>query len=229
MREIDNMDKNTSSTSSASLITIIVILVLIVLVLSLSIGFLLAQKAVSANPTQIQEQATVEIAATSTLPQAFTATPKLEATGTATTTDIPSSTSQPGLPRSYTATPVSSELVITNEEATLQAQNDIPSEVLMDPAIEFTTEHIRITGKATIPLSNSIGRVEIIGIPEIVDGRLTMNILSATVDSEELPGLLVVQIEGYINAIFSSFLRGLYLRSFELMEGNMKLYAEEQK
>lgn len=222
------MDKNPQSSHNSSLITIIVILVLIVLVLSLSVGFLLARNTLIPDPTATLYQATSQIILTSTLPRAFTATSELEETKESTLA-IPSSTIQPGLPKSYTATPRSSELFVTNEIATQKAKEEIPSNVLANPLIYFTSENMKITGEVTIPFSNSTGMAEIIGVPEINGERLIIHVLSATVNGDDLPEILVLQIEEYINDIFAGFLRGLRIQSYELGDDSLSLIALEQK
>lgn len=222
------MDKNISPNQNPSLITIIVVLVLVVLLLSLSVGFLLARNTMKPDPTATYYEATLLVVSTSTLPRAFTATPKIEETFEPTIA-IPSSTIQPGLPQSYTVTPRSSELLITSEVATQRAREEIPSDVLMNPSIQFTSENMKITGDVIIPVFNSTGMAEIIGVPEINDERLTINVLSAKVNGENLPEILVLEIEEYINDIFAGFLRGLLIQSFELGEDSLRLIAVEQK
>lgn len=228
MKASSIMDKNIPPNHNSSLITIIIILVLIVLLLSLSVGFLLARNTIKPDPTAIYSEATLQIVSTSTLPQALTATPKLEE-AVEPTLAFPSSTIQPGLPQSYTATPQTAEVVITSEIATQHAREQIPSDVLMDPSILFTSENMNITGNVIIPMTNSSGVAEIIGVPEINDDRITINVLSAKVNGEDLPEILVIEIEGYINKIFAGFLRGLRVQSFELGEDSLRLTAVEQK
>lgn len=228
MKASSIMNKNIPPNHNTSLITIIVILVLIVLLLSLSVGFLLARNTIKPDPTTIYTEATLRFFFTPTLPQALTATPKLTET-VEPTLAIPSSTIQPGLPQSYTATPQTAEVVITSEVATLHAREQIPSDVLVAPSIQFTSESMKITGNVTIPITNSSGVAEIIGVPEINDDRLTIKVLSAKVNGEDLPEILVLEIERYINKIFAGFLRGLRVQSFELGKDNLRLTAVEQK
>jgi len=222
------MTKNDHSNQSSSLITIIVILVFTVLVLSLAVGYLLARNTLTPIPTATLNEATLQIIETPTLPRAFTITPKLDETKESTLV-VPSSTIQPGLPQSYTATPRSIELFITNEIATQKAREEIPNNVLANPSVYFSSDNMKITGDVTIPVSNSTGVAEIIGVPEITGERLVFNVSSATVNGEDLPEILVLQIEEYINNIFADFLRGLRIQSYELENGSLKLNAIEQK
>ena len=221
------MDKNTFSQQNSF---IIIVLVTIILILSLSVGFLVARSSMTTiYPTVVYSKIPSESIPSNTFTPVpsptFTVTPALKATNVVVINT--SSTIQLELPQSYTATPRSIDLAITNETATEQARKKIPNNVLMNPTITFSENNMKIVG--TIFILNSAEVVEIEGMPRINNGRLVMSITSAKINGQDLPTPLVAEIEKYVNNVLSGFFRGLLVQSFELGEGTLELLAVEQK
>lgn len=80
-----------------------------------------------------------------------------------------------------------------------------------------------------VPPLDLPGVVEVVGIPIVENERVTISILSAKVNGEDLPQSLVDEVEVAVNNVFAQLLRGMRVQTAELSEGSLRIVALEQK
>jgi len=86
-----------------------------------------------------------------------------------------------------------------------------------------------MSGTVKVPPLDLPGVVEVVGIPIVENERVTISILSAKVNGEDLPQSLVDEVEVAVNNVFAQLLRGMRVQTAELSEGSLRIVALEQK
>ena len=112
--------------------------------------------------------------------------------------------------------------------ATEQSQQLLPSEVIQNPTVLITQQHVEITGMAKLPNVPVLSAARVVGEP-ILDGeRLRFKVTSIEVNGIDMTESLGPSVESAINDMFARLLRGTRTQSFTLTDGSIKIVVLEQ-